>query len=88
MHYSVKLQCEPPGQAFLATPLKNQKFKWRFGDLAKSELVTDNTGTAEFTYTSHDGKINEVLEIEIEEKTYRFSSAEGMATIPKFSRCP
>lgn len=85
--YQVKIQCQQGSNSFVVLPVKGKTFKWKIGDFASGEAMTDNQGNAEFTYTSHYGKSSDTVEIEYRGEKFLFSSRRGMAQVKSEVSC-
>ncbi|UYL07973.1 hypothetical protein B9G69_013050 [Bdellovibrio sp. SKB1291214] len=84
--YVVTITCQDAGENILQQPVKNSSFGWRIGGQINTS-TTDSNGRAEFTQTSFDGKLAEVLELVYKDKTMIFTAAQGLQTIPVEQRC-
>ncbi|WP_413293754.1 hypothetical protein ACLSU7_01520 [Bdellovibrio sp. HCB185ZH] len=84
--YLVSIRCHALGEDMNQRPVKNSSFGWQFGNKIGSS-TTDSSGNSEFTQTSFDGNLAEVLQIVYLGKTMIFTAAHGVQNISVDQSC-
>lgn len=84
--YIVSISCQAVDENIIQRPVKNSTFGWKVGGQVNTS-TTDSNGRSEFTQTSFDGNLAEVLEIVYMGKSLIFTAAHGLQTVPVEQRC-